>query len=585
MRFSSLRGAKLRHRSGLTERLVRWPAHVFFIELALLIWSGSGSPLSGQTVRGQLLQADNSQPVEGALVLLLDLKGKERHGFLTDQAGRFILKAPGPGSYTVRAQRMGYQSVESDTLNLLPGGETEVLLLTSYAPIPMEELRVEGDRRCVVRPEEGAALAALWDEARKALVIQDWTAREEVFPFEIFRYRRRLDPTGRTVLSETREPRKTVLGGMAVRSRPASNLVSEGFAQPLAGMEHSYEYFGPDASVLLSDEFLDTHCLKLAVAGDDASNIGVAFEPVRDQGIPDIKGTLWLSPESARLRYLEYEYTWAPLPEVLGLAGGRVDFEGLPNGGWIVRDWWIRTPVLEVDWSGPPGQRAEVMGYVEEGEEVTRMLPSGEEAVPLQRGTVVGTVRDATRGSALENARVYLSGTEYASATDTLGRFMMDGIREGVFTLAFTHPTLDSIGVYPPGVEVSVRAGEVSEVDLTLPGSEALLGQLCGDVNGWIEGEPAVVGTIFDAQTGAPRPGAQVSVVWVDYRIEGSGDVFGDRQSLEATADGKGRFHACGVGPGALVTVRAASGSEEGVVREVLAPFGSIVRVDVGIRF
>ncbi len=553
---------------------------IAWVTSALLFGLALPHPTHGQTVQGQLLESGTSSPVEGALVLLLDEAGTEQDGYLTNDAGRFQLKAPQPGRYTIRAERIGFGTVTSETIRLSPGQVFRIQLQMSFAPILMEELRVEGDRRCVVRPEEGMALASLWEEARKALVVQEWTAREEIYPFQILRYTRNLDVSGMKVESETREQLKTVMAQTAIRSRPAANLMTEGFVQPLGEEGDRFEYFGPDASVLLSDEFLATHCLRLAYGGDPAPGLGISFEPVRTGGVPDIKGTLWLDPETTYLKFLEYEYTWAPLDEARGLAKGRVDFENLPNGAWIVRNWWIRTPILEVDWAGRSGQRSQVLGYIEEGEEITRITSPEEGDVPGPRGTLEGTVWDSTGQAPLANAEVYLSGTQHAAITDSSGRYQMADVREGVFTAAFTHPRLDSLGVYPPGVEVSITAGEIAQANLVLPPMGSLLEALCRDVERE-ESTPAVVGTVLDAGTGNPQPGATVSLVWIDYRVEGSGDISGDRMSIETTTNAQGRYRACGISPGALVTVQAAYSESKGSPEEVVVPFGTITRVDL----
>ena len=62
--------------------------------------------------------------------------------------------------------------------------------------------------------------------------------------------------------------------------------------------------------------------------------LGLAFEPVRDRRIPDIRGVLWLSARSAELRFVEFDYTGMSLPEPAA-NGGRVEYERLPGGAWI----------------------------------------------------------------------------------------------------------------------------------------------------------------------------------------------------------------------------------------------------------
>ena len=66
---------------------------------------------------------------------------------------------------------------------------------------------------------------------------------------------------------------------------------------------------------------------------------GIAFEPVRYQPPPDIRGVLHVDRRSAKLRNLEYSCT--SLPEAAGdrPVGGHVTFQHVPGGGWIIREY------------------------------------------------------------------------------------------------------------------------------------------------------------------------------------------------------------------------------------------------------
>jgi hypothetical protein len=234
--------------------------------------------------------------------------------------------------------------------------------------------------------------------------------------------------------------------------------------------------------VLLSDVFLDTHCFHLAVQEDQPQTIGLAFEPVRPGGVPDIAGTLWLDRETAHLDFLEYRYTWARFDEAQGVARGRVEFERLPNGAWIVRRWWIRMPEVEQNLamagSGRSGIR--VSGVREAGMVITRISTLGSGVgSESTRGALAGVVWDSTRHAPLAGARVYLSGTQYSAVTDTDGRFYLDELPGGVFTLSFTHPRLDTLGVIPRGMEVEITPGEVTEVRLGVPPAGSVLAWAC----------------------------------------------------------------------------------------------------------
>ena len=127
------------------------------------------------------------------------------------------------------------------------------------------------------------------------------------------------------------------------KSLPVDDLLSGGFVRPDGD---GSAYYAPDADVLLSDAFLDTHCMRLADGENDSEGlIGLAFEPVGDRGITEISGVLWVDPSNGELRWLDYGYEYLDVPNRERL-GGRVRFEGLPDGTWIVRDWAIRMPLL-----------------------------------------------------------------------------------------------------------------------------------------------------------------------------------------------------------------------------------------------
>jgi len=499
----------------------------------------------GQLLQGELINGETSRPIEGALVTLLDEAGQEVDGSLTNEQGRFLLRARVAGKFRVRAERIGFRVVTSELLVLSSGHTSGVRLLTRPVAIELEELQVRGEQRCVVRPQEGVALAGVWEEARKALFVQDWTDRVGSYRFEVVRYQRHLDRRGRKVLSETRET-ATVEDRIPIQSLSAEALAAEGFVHRLP--DGRAEYLGPDASVLLSDVFLDTHCFHMKESPDRPGSIGLAFEPIAEEGHPDIAGTFWLDRKTAHLQDLEYTYTWAPYRVAEGLAGGRVEFEALPSGAWIVRKWWIRVPQLVRDAllmaQGLSG--AQVAGVQEAGGEVTRVTTLEDEVLSqAPRGVLQGSVWDSTRAEALAGARVFLSGTSFAAQTDSSGRFRLEDLPGGVYAAGFSHPRLDSLGLAPWGVEIEVEPSEARELALAIPSVEHLLALGCRE-----EARPAgtsvVVGIVRAQGSDDPIPGARVVAEW--YQVERPGGV-GVRtvQSLETHTDIGGRFRLCDV--------------------------------------
>jgi hypothetical protein len=150
-------------------RGARWGA--VCATLLFLFLGLPGPSVVAQTVQGQVLERHTGGPVEGALVLLVDEAGATRGGYLSNPMGRFLILAPGPGRYEVRAERIGYETASSGSFVLAPGETLTLRLEVAEAPILLEELRVEGQQRCVVRPGEGMELARVWEEARKALTV------------------------------------------------------------------------------------------------------------------------------------------------------------------------------------------------------------------------------------------------------------------------------------------------------------------------------------------------------------------------------------------------------------------------------
>ena len=212
----------------------------FCLLLLLLALGTLPCTVRAQTVQGQLLDRETLAPVEGALILLLGAQGEEIDGYLTNAAGRFILRSGQAGTYRVRADRIGYETVTSDPFTLAPRQIFGLRLETVETAIQLEELRVEGEQQCLVRPQEGMDLARVWEEARKALTVQEWTEREGIFRFQVVNYVRELDPDTRRVLDENRRV-STGVARSPIRSLPVRELMEEGFIQRTE--DGSLDYF------------------------------------------------------------------------------------------------------------------------------------------------------------------------------------------------------------------------------------------------------------------------------------------------------------------------------------------------------
>ncbi|HZD05539.1 MAG TPA: carboxypeptidase regulatory-like domain-containing protein, partial [Longimicrobiales bacterium] len=525
------------------------------------------STVSAQGVLVTVTEPESGAPVAGVFLTLLDEEGRPLRQALSNPGGRFLFPAPGPGRYRVKAEMIGRQTQISAPFDLVAGQAGRVELALPVHAIALQEIRVEADERCHLRPDEASEIGRVWEEARKALAVQAWTEGEGLYRFDVSTWERDLDGRGRRVETESRQD---VAGATRppFASLPTEELLRTGFVVPVEDGGH--QYYGPDAQVLLSDAFLDSHCFRLTRSSDRPGSIGLALEPADAGGLPDIAGTLWLNEVSAELELLEYRYTWAPWPEARGLAGGRVEFEAMPNGAWIIDRWWIRAPLMgrrpDMVRAGDSGIR--VAGIRETGGEVVGVsMPGRDRIAGAARGGLRGVVWDSTRSEPLEGASVYLSGTVYTAETDARGRFLLEGLPAGVFTAAFRHPRLDSLGILVPGTEVEVVPGEASEVTLAVPSQGAILLAACR-AEEREEGAAVLSGLVRDRTSGAPIPGATVRLEWQDVQRTEPVVQATDR-FFEVRTDARGRYTACGVPLDEAVHVQASFLQSRGDVMEV----------------
>jgi hypothetical protein len=521
----------------------------------------AGRPLDAQAVRGELVESVGGRPVAGAFVVLLDGAGKQVGGGFTDAAGAFLVQAPGPGSYSLRAERVGFDAARSPALRLGAGETVTHGLEMGSRAVQLEGLVVQAEkRRCAALAQAGEATAALWEEARKALGAAAWTESRRRFRYTIQRHVRTMDVALRVQAEEGE--RLTGFAGSPFVSVPAERLAREGFSRQEGD---STAYFAPDAAVLLSDEFLDTHCFRVQPGeGETRALVGLAFEPVRGRGLPDVRGALWLDPGSAELRHLEFEYTGLELRGATSRLGGRVEFERLPSGEWIVPRWRIRVPVVGADTlkvGANHFERRRMAGIREAAGEVLEVRSlAGELIRSTQRASLAGVVFDSTRLAPLAGAQVRLAGTAVEARTDAEGRFRIADVSEGRFSVVFSHPRADSLEYSAPPRTVDLRRGADNEVGLALPPLAAVLAARCSPAERRA-GTGVVAGTVR-AEGASPPPGTPVLLTWAATGAAPAGRAV-------AWTDVGGRYVACAVPPGVAVLARA--GSPAGMAAEVRA--------------
>ncbi|MDT8341579.1 MAG: carboxypeptidase-like regulatory domain-containing protein [Longimicrobiales bacterium] len=517
-------------------------------------------PLAAQqaapaTVLGRVSDRDTGTPLVGAFVTLLDGEGVRRAGVLTDEAGRYVMRAPAPGRYRLRASRIGVESAFSVFFEVAAGGVVNRDLQTTAAAVTLAGLEVTGEtRRCRIAGDQASATVGIWEEARKALEVAEWVD-EGGYLYDIRVFRRRYDPGGARVVRETTR-RESRAGRVAFRALETDRLLEDGFVQPEGD---GFVYYAPDAGVLLDDAFLDTHCFRAVRDGD---RVGLDFEPVGRRDVPDIAGTLWLTGDGA-LERVEYRYTGLPEParSAPGI-GGEIHFRRMEEGAWIVSRWHVRMPVVgQVFSPGGTLLRTEVAGVDEEGAEVTRARRT--ERIVLRGEDRFGTVRGRALGAddvPVVGARVFLSGTAHEVRTAADGTFRIEGVGPGVYRAVLDHPRLDSLGLPPQEHTLAVEADSVTGLNVRLLEPIDVIDGRCTEGGGWRvltgsteadRGRSADLGGSVLDGSGAPLAGWPVRVRWARYWISqgGTGAVATERQRDGAvvSTDAHGGWAICGV--------------------------------------
>ena len=564
------------------------------VAVAALSWPVAAH---AQVVRGVVVDEGSGRALPGIVVVLLDSAGQRLAGVLADDAGRYAIRISTPGRYAIRAERIGYRADSPTSVKVAAGETVELRLVTSPIPVVLGAVRVTGKTACVARASDGREVSAVWDEARKALYATELTQRQELFTAKVMRFERTLDPRDRKVIGYQTTQATGVTRNPFI-SLPAAQLSANGFVRQV---KTETIYYGPDAAVLLSDEFLGDHCFKLREAGGRRSAmIGVEFEPVRGREKPDIAGTLWLDRQTAELRDLEYEYRFLPnLPMSVRSEdfGGRVEFHRMPTGAWIVERWVIRMPVL-VD-KGPlaaknsdavlPGgvgarpERVQVGAIREEGGEVIETVARGERRENASgAATVRGIVFDSTRMAPLPNARVYLDGTQFSARSEADGRFTIAQVPAGTYALSVAHARFDSLQLRPPAVTLVVRGAEETAAELAGPSVATIFARDCTPEERRSL-MAALRGRVHDAVTGEPLIGARVVLTWNRLTGGAAGAAPVAQEQAATRTDSAGRYGFCGLPDHVRLTARATLDDRRSVTQSLVLMDNQISVADIPI--
>ncbi|MBX3133094.1 MAG: carboxypeptidase regulatory-like domain-containing protein [Gemmatimonadaceae bacterium] len=309
-----------------------------FVALALTT-AALPAALGAQRIEGQLRTAQGT-PAGGAVLTALAADGAAIGRSVTRDDGSFVLYLDREGAARVVAKRVG---LLADTLDA-PAVAGEAVA-TLEATLSDRRLLLGGGRPSGAtcdRTERGRASAmTVWQEILAAATAA--------------RYRiGRSDTQGRWVSTQFRVAKQTDDTLRAALRRGSGSLPNPfpvvtperledvGFFATVGG---DRTFYVPDLEIIATDWFLETHCVRLRRL--DGDSLLVSFEPTRiRRGRVDVAGELTLDHPSLAVRSMRFRYVDLPATERESGAGGSIRFARTNTGGWLVSEWWQRTPFL-----------------------------------------------------------------------------------------------------------------------------------------------------------------------------------------------------------------------------------------------
>jgi hypothetical protein len=557
------------------------------------------SHAAAQDVRIEVVEAANGKPIVGANVSVLDSAGFVLGGGFSDKGGHIDLPAPIRSPFRVRADKVSFDTWVS--VQLRPAGKP-IHVRVGMAPTRAPALVGRTETACQTLSGPGTPAGDLWIELRKALTASAMTEAQGSVPLDVDLYERVLD-RNLGVVSEQAEQRTRV------SRRPATGISWDQLDSARRGDATSSEvYRAPDAATFLSEQFVKSHCFS-AIRGYGSENglTGLEFKPAKVGALPELTGVIWLDPRANALRYLNFDYVNLPVPLRIARTSGRVDFQQLPSGRWIVPRWYIRMPrtarVTSADLGSPTGVRDTLIGYQEVGgtarpagtarvlaarnaAPISNVADDGEpdSALPGLQAVLVGVVFDSTTGRPLKGVEVSTGGGRFKALTGDGGRYelaVLGGLSDKVI---FDHPRLRLFRVPERVQTISVAAGSRGQAVVIVPSLGTLRKRLCGQNETGTEAQGMAVGYVRDA-AGNPVANAHVWATWQILWVEQKGRLVSTNQqrTVETDTGPDGSYMMCGFTRGAQVTAKVGMAGTSTVQEQLVVPANMVLEHDFRI--
>ena len=171
-----------------------------------------------------------------------------------------------------------------------------------------------------------------------------------------------------------------------------------------------------------------------------------------------------------------------------------------------------------------------------------------------------GTVYDSLLRAPLRGADVWVRGSAQHATTDADGRFQLDSVAPGRYTLLVSHPGLDSAGLFTLAVPVNTTEGAI--VRIATPSLATVWLRRCGQELLTRSDSGVIFGFVQDVKTQAHLAGAGVLLQWLRIIQTDPVNVYTQARDLTVKTDSTGTYYACGVASDMKLALRAYAGRD-----------------------
>jgi hypothetical protein len=518
-------------------------------------------------IRGAVTDSVTGQPVAGAVVLLFDAAGTEVGHNITSEIGLYRIPRPAAAS-RVRFIKLGFYP-DDRRIPDTPG-DVEVNATMRVIPRMLEAVSVRANQSCQRRADSDAAFA-MWQQARSGLLAT--VVARDAMPARVavLLYERHFDASGKItqqiVRIDTGSRSTSFTSAFA-----ADTFIATGFYR--RDSDDADVFYGPDASVLLSEAFQTRYCFSLADSERDRrGQIGLRFQRAANRDAQhrvDIDGTLWIDTVARVLRDIEYSYTGYDDVQRRYRPGGHVEFRAMANGMVMLDRFVIRKfdQASRRRFGATRSRSVMYFGVHSGGELAAVQWPDGTYWRREDLGTFRATVLDATKRP-VPGVLVLIDSTDYGGVTDSTGRVEIRFLLPGPYRAFVYDSTLATIELRPDKpLEFEAERGKVVERRHQISTHADLATRICGRREHPTTSN--IVGGRVVSSTGAPEKGAKWSIGLIDGAANDDGffwacpgRVIGDTVDVRVSAKRSGS-------PDAVISVRVPMTQRLNAIRVVV---------------